>query len=114
MKRGEIYFANLSPTMGSEQGGIRPVLIIQNDKGNVYSPTVIIAPISSSDQKRKKKSFYHVDLDIECLPKRSFVMLEQIRTIDKRRLRERIGHLDEALMAKVNDALLISFGLGSF
>ncbi|OUN29308.1 type II toxin-antitoxin system PemK/MazF family toxin [Massilimicrobiota sp. An80] len=108
MKRGEIYFANLSPTMGSEQGGIRPVLIIQNDKGNVYSPTVIIAPISSSDQKRKKKSFYHVDLDIECLPKRSFVMLEQIRTIDKKRLDNYIGCVDEKFMKIIDRGIILS------
>lgn len=108
MKRGEIYFANLSPTMGSEQGGIRPVLIIQNDKGNVYSPTVIIAPISSSDQKRKKKSFYHVDLDIECLPKRSFVMFEQIRTIDKKRLDNYIGCVDEKFMKIIDRGIILS------
>ncbi|HIU48260.1 MAG TPA: type II toxin-antitoxin system PemK/MazF family toxin [Candidatus Avimonoglobus intestinipullorum] len=114
VKRGDIYYADLSPVVGSEQGGIRPVLIIQNDIGNKYSPTVIAAAITSQINKAKMPTHIELGAKEYGLNKDSVILLEQIRTIDKRRLRERIGHLDEALMAKVNDALLISFGLGSF
>ncbi|HOV41809.1 MAG: type II toxin-antitoxin system PemK/MazF family toxin [Oscillospiraceae bacterium] len=112
IKRGEIYYADLSPVVGSEQGGIRPVLIVQNDIGNKHSPTVIAAAITS--QKDKAKLPTHINLDaVSCgLAKDSVVLLEQIRTIDKKRLRERMGELDAEAMSKVNQALSISFGLG--
>ncbi len=112
IKRGEIYYADLSPVVGSEQGGIRPVLIVQNDIGNKHSPTVIAAAITS--QKDKAKLPTHINLDaVSCgLAKDSVVLLEQIRTIDKKRLRERMGELDADAMNKVNQALSISFGLG--
>lgn len=112
MKRGDIYYADLSPVVGSEQGGVRPVLIVQNDVGNRYSPTVIAAAITS--QKEKSKLPTHIELDSKnCgLSKDSVVLLEQIRTIDKRRLREKMGTLDANSMSQVNHALSISFGLG--
>ncbi len=112
IKRGEIYYADLSPVVGSEQGGIRPVLIVQNDVGNKHSPTVIAAAITS--QKDKAKLPTHIELDSgNCgLAKDSVVLLEQIRTIDKKRLRERMGELDTSSMTQVNNALSISFGLG--
>ncbi|MCX7714340.1 MAG: type II toxin-antitoxin system PemK/MazF family toxin [Clostridia bacterium] len=111
VKRGDIYYADLSPVVGSEQGGIRPVLIIQNDIGNKYSPTVIAAAITSQINKAKMPT--HIELSAEeyGLNKDSVVLLEQIRTIDKKRLREKIGHLDASLMNQVNEALSISFGL---
>lgn len=113
IKRGEIYYADLSPVVGSEQGGIRPVLIVQNDVGNKFSPTVIAAAITS--QKEKSKLPTHIELDPEnCgLAKDSVVLLEQIRTIDKKRLKEKMGSLDYGSMNKVDKALSISFGLGS-
>ena len=113
VKRGEIYYADLSPVVGSEQGGIRPVLIVQNDIGNKHSPTVIAAAITS--QKEKAKLPTHISLNASScgLAKDSIVLLEQIRTIDKKRLRERMGELDSPSMTKVNNALSISFGLGS-
>ena len=113
VKRGEIYYADISPVVGSEQGGIRPVLIVQNDMGNKYSPTVIAAAITSRHDKAKLPT--HIDLStVSCgLSKDSVVLLEQIRTIDKRRLRERMGELDVDSMRKVNDALSISFGLSN-
>ena len=112
VKRGDIYYADLSPVVGSEQGGVRPVLIVQNDVGNRYSPTVIAAAITS--QKEKSKLPTHIELDSKnCgLSKDSVVLLEQIRTIDKRRLREKMGSLDANSMSQVNHALSISFGLG--
>ncbi len=113
VKRGEIYYADLSPVVGSEQGGIRPVLIVQNDIGNKHSPTVIAAAITS--QKEKAKLPTHISLNASScgLAKDSIVLLEQIRTIDKKRLKERMGELDSPSMTKVNNALSISFGLGS-
>ena len=113
VKRGEIYYADLSPVVGSEQGGIRPVLIVQNDIGNKHSPTVIAAAITS--QKEKAKLPTHISLNASScgLAKDSIVFLEQIRTIDKKRLKERRGELDSPSMTKVNNALSISFGLGS-
>lgn len=114
VKRGDIYFADLSPVVGSEQGGLRPVLIIQNDVGNRYSPTVIAAAITSRMGKNRLPT--HIDLlrgaDPENgLPRDSVVLLEQIRTLDKRRLREKMGHLDEATMREVNEAISVSVGL---
>ncbi len=109
--RGEIYYADLSPVVGSEQGGVRPVLIVQNDVGNRHSPTVIAAAITS--QRDKSRLPTHIEIDShDCgLAKDSVVLLEQIRTIDKKRLRERMGVLDETAMGKINTALGISFGL---
>lgn len=110
IRRGEIYFADLSPVIGSEQGGIRPVLIIQNDTGNKFSPTVIVAAITS--QLSKAKIPTHVELSAKeyGLQKDSVVLLEQIRTIDKRRLKEKVCELDGLKMRKVNVAILISLG----
>ncbi len=112
IKRGDIYYADLSPVVGSEQGGIRPVLIVQNDIGNKYSPTVIAAAITSQTGKNRLPT--HIDVNAcSGLAKDSVILLEQIRTIDKRRLKEKMGHLDSDVMAKVNEAISISFGLGS-
>lgn len=110
--RGDIYYADLSPVVGSEQGGMRPVLIVQNDVGNRFSPTVIAAAITS--QKNKARLPTHIRLQAEGsgLAKDSVVLLEQIRTLDKRRLKERMGRLDEASMLRVDQALQVSFGLG--
>ena len=112
VKRGDIYYADLSPVVGSEQGGIRPVLIIQNDIGNKYSPTVIAAAITRRINKAKMPTHIELLAKDYGLNKDSVILTEQIRTIDKKRLREKIGHLDEVLMDKVNGALSISFGLG--
>ena len=109
VKRGEIYYADLSPVVGSEQGGVRPVLIVQNDVGNRHSPTVIAAAITS--QKEKAKLPTHIELSASGLAKDSVVLLEQIRTIDKKRLKERMGELETGDMSRVNNALSISFGL---
>ena len=114
MKRGDIYYADLSPVVGSEQGGIRPVLVIQNDIGNKYSPTVIAAAITSQINKAKMPTHIELAAKDYGLNKDSVILLEQIRTIDKRRLREEIGRIDDGLMASVNNALSISFGLGGF
>lgn len=111
VKRGDIYYADLSPVVGSEQGGVRPVLIIQNDVGNKYSPTVIATAITSQINKAKMPTHIELDANEYGLSKDSVVLAEQIRTIDKKRLKEKIGHLDDTLMDKVNEALEISFGL---
>ena len=113
VKRGEIYYADLSPVVGSEQGGIRPVLIVQNDIGNKYSPTVIAAAITSQREKTKLPTHIEISAQNCGLAKNSVVLLEQIRTIDKRRLKEKMGTLDEVSMYRVNSALSISFGLGN-
>jgi mRNA interferase MazF len=114
VKRGDIFYADLSPVVGSEQGGLRPVLIVQNDVGNRYSPTVIAAAITSRMGKTKLPTHIDVlrkeDTDFG-LAKDSVILLEQIRTLDKRRLKEKMGHLDEEIMQKVNDAISVSFGL---
>lgn len=112
IKRGDIYYADLSPVVGSEQGGIRPVLIVQNDVGNKYSPTVIAAAITSRTDKSKLPTHIDVFADKFGLEKNSVILLEQIRTLDKKRLREKMGHLDESVMDKVNSAISVSFGLG--
>lgn len=111
VKRGDIYYADLSPVVGSEQGGMRPVLIIQNDVGNRYSPTVIAAAITSRMGKTRLPT--HIDIYAEKagLAKDSVVLLEQIRTLDKRRLKEKMGHLDDNIMNEINGAIAISFGL---
>ena len=111
IKRGDNYYADLSPVVGSEQGGVRPVLIIQNDIGNKYSPTVIATAITSQINKAKMPTHIELDANEYGLSKDSVVLAEQIRTIDKKRLKEKIGHLDDKLMTKVNAALEISFGL---
>ena len=111
IKRGDIYYADLSPVVGSEQGGVRPVLIIQNDTGNKYSPTGIATAITSQINKAKMPTHIEIDANEYGLSKDSVVLAEQIRTIDKRRLKEKIGHLDDELMTRVNEALEISFGL---
>lgn len=112
VRRGDIYYADLSPVVGSEQGGIRPVLIVQNDVGNRFSPTVIAAAITSQTDKAKLPT--HINLQsADCgLHRDSVVLLEQIRTLDKRRLRECMGRLEDSMMDKVNQAISISFGLG--
>ena len=110
IKRGELYFADLSPVIGSEQGGIRPILIVQNDIGNKYSPTIIAAAVTSRINKAKLPTHIELSADAYGLPKDSVVLLEQIRTLDKRRIRERIGEVDGDVMNKINQALLISLG----
>ena len=111
VKRGDIYYADLSPVVGSEQGGLRPVLIIQNDVGNRYSPTVIAAAITSRMGKSKLPTHIDIHADKVGLTKDSVVLLEQIRTLDKRRLKEKMGHLDDSMMNAVNNAIAVSFGL---
>ena len=111
VKRGDIFYADLSPVVGSEQGGTRPVLVVQNDVGNKYSPTVIAAAITSRINKAKLPTHIEIDAARYGLQKDSVILLEQVRTIDKKRLREKIGKLDEVQMIKVNDAVSISFGL---
>lgn len=119
-KRGDIFYADLSPVVGSEQGGLRPVLIIQNDVGNRYSPTVIAAAITSRTDKTKLPTHIGVEAQVTSsisgegagLSRDSVILLEQIRTLDKRRLKEKMGHLDESIMRRVNEAIAVSFGLG--
>ena len=111
IKRGEIYYADLSPVVGSEQGGVRPVLIIQNDVGNRYSPTVIAAAITSQRDKTNLPTHISVAACNCGLAKDSIVLLEQVRTIDKQRLKEKLGSLDMASMGMVDKALSVSFGL---
>ena len=113
VRRGDIYYADLSPVIGSEQGGLRPVLIIQNDIGNRYSPTVIAAAITSRMSKTRLPTHIDIYADEVGLAKDSVILLEQIRTLDKRRLKEKMGHLDDAVMDHVNTAIAISFGLGT-
>ncbi len=109
VKRGELYYADLSPVVGSEQGGVRPVLVVQNDVGNKYSPTVIAAAVTSKINKAKLPT--HIELPSAYgLAKDSVILLEQIRTLDKRRLKERIGELPPEAMSRVNRAILISLG----
>ena len=110
VKRGEIYFADLSPVVGSEQGGVRPVLVIQNDVGNKYSPTIIVSAITSQLTKAKLPTHIELSSTEYHLPKNSVVLLEQIRTLDKRRLKEKITEIDERKMKEVNRAILISLG----
>ncbi len=112
VKRGDIYYADLSPVVGSEQGGVRPVLIIQNDVGNRYSPTVIAAAITSQHDKAKLPTHISVSADDCGLSKDSIVLLEQVRTIDKQRLKEKMGSLNGGAMNRVDRALSVSFGLG--
>ena len=113
IKRGDIFYADLSPVVGSEQGGIRPVLIVQNDVGNRCSPTVIAAAITSQHSKANLPTHISLRASGSGLAKDSVVLLEQIRTIDKKRLKEKMGTLDTISMARVDEALTISFGLSS-
>ena len=113
VKRGDIYYADLSPVVGSEQGGMRPVLIVQNDMGNRHSPTVIAAAITSQIGKARLPTHIELVGQEYGLSKDSIVLLEQIRTIDKSRLRERMGKVDDSLMNRVDNAIAVSFGLGT-
>ena len=111
IRRGDIFYADLSPVVGSEQGGIRPVLIIQNDVGNKYSPTVIVAAVTSQINKSKLPTHLELDAKEFGLSKDSVVLLEQVRTIDKSRLREKVCHLDENFMWQIDRSLRVSLGL---
>lgn len=111
IKRGDIYYADLSPVVGSEQGGIRPVLIVQNNVGNKFSPTVIAAAITSQQSKANLPTHIPLNADTSGLARDSVVLLEQVRTIDKKRLKEKMGTIDERSMNAVNNAISISFGL---
>ena len=111
VKRGDIYYADLSPVVGSEQGGIRPVLVLQNDIGNKYSPTIIVAAITSQINKSKLPTHLSIRADQFGIAKDSVILLEQLRTIDKKRLRERVCHIDTDNMKKIDYALKISLGL---
>ena len=111
MKRGDLFYADLSPVIGSEQGGLRPVIILQNDIGNKYSPTTIIAAITSQLNKAKLPTHVMVRSHTYGLPKHSIILLEQIRTIDKKRLWEKIGHIDADTMKDIDKALMISLAL---
>ncbi len=110
IKRGEIYFADLSPVVGSEQGGLRPVLVVQNNVGNKFSPTVIVACLTSKLSKAKIPTHIEVDAKTYNLPKDSVVLLEQIRTIDKKRLKEKLSFVDNFKMKEVDKAILVSLG----
>lgn len=111
VKRGDIYYANLNPVVGSEQGGHRPVIVIQNDVGNKYSPTVIVAAITSQISKAKLPTHVEINAKQNNLEKDSVILLEQMRTIDKRRLREKVTHLNEEVMTEVDEAVRVSLGL---
>ncbi|HSH25648.1 MAG TPA: type II toxin-antitoxin system PemK/MazF family toxin [Massilibacterium sp.] len=114
VKRGDVYFADLSPVVGSEQGGTRPVLVIQNDIGNRFSPTVIVAAITAQIQKAKLPTHVEIDAKRYGFERNSVILLEQIRTIDKSRLTDKITHIDREMMEKVNEAIKISLGLIDF
>ena len=111
VKRGDLFYADLSPVVGSEQGGIRPVLVVQNDVGNKYSPTIIAAAVTSQINKAKMPTHIEISAETYGLVKDSVILMEQIRTIDKKRLKEKIGHADDELMQRVNKALSVSFAL---
>ncbi|WP_246945312.1 MULTISPECIES: type II toxin-antitoxin system endoribonuclease NdoA [Bacillus] len=114
VKRGDVYFADLSPVVGSEQGGVRPVLVLQNDIGNRFSPTVIVAAITAQIQKAKLPTHVEIDAKRYGFERDSVILLEQIRTIDKQRLTDKITHLDDEMMEKVDEGLQISLGLIDF
>ncbi len=114
VKRGDVFYADLSPVVGSEQGGVRPVLVIQNDIGNRFSPTVIIAAITAQIQKAKLPTHVEIDAKAHGFERDSVVLLEQIRTIDKQRLTDKITHLDDETMKKVEESLQVSVGLIDF
>ena len=111
VKRGDIYYADLSPVVGSEQGGVRPVLIVQNDTGNRHSPTVIAAAITSKTDKARLPTHIELSGNSFGLTRDSIVLLEQVRTIDKRRLKEKMGRVDEDVMTKIDNAIAVSLGL---
>lgn len=111
IKRGDIFYADLSPVIGSEQGGVRPVVVIQNDVGNKYSPTIIIAAITSQLNKAKLPTHVNVEAKGVPLPKNSVILLEQIRTIDKKRLREKIGRFGDGVMTEIDNAIKVSLNL---
>ena len=113
MKRGDVYYADLRPVVGSEQGGIRPVLIVQNDVGNEHSPTVICAAITSKMNKAKLPTHIELSALRYDMDKDSVILLEQLRTIDKKRLKDKVCHLDEEIMERVNRALMISLELNT-
>ena len=114
VKKGDIFFADLSPVIGSEQGGVRPVLVVQNDIGNKYSPTIIVAAVTSQINKAKLPTHVEIGALGHGLNKDSVVLMEQLRTIDKKRLKEKIGRVDEDIIANVNEALTISLGIVEF
>lgn len=114
IKRGDIFYADLSPVIGSEQGGIRPVLVVQNDIGNKYSPTIIVAAITSQINKAKLPTHVEINAEEYGIPKDSVILLEQIRTIDKKRIKEKVNHLSDVLMKQVDDGLQVSFGLQDY
>ncbi|MFC5531595.1 type II toxin-antitoxin system PemK/MazF family toxin [Cohnella yongneupensis] len=114
VKRGDVYYADLSPVVGSEQGGVRPVLVIQNDIGNRFSPTVIVAAITAQIQKAKLPTHVEIEAKSHGMERDSVILLEQIRTIDKQRLTDKITHLEDDTMRKVDEALQISVGLIDF
>lgn len=109
IKRGEVYYSDLNPILGSEQGGVRPVVILQNDAGNRYSPTTIVAAITSITKKHRLPT--HVFVDCDFLDKESIVLLEQIRTVDKKRLTDYLGKFDEEMLLKIDRAIVVSFGI---
>ncbi len=111
IKKGDLYFADLSPVMGSEQGGVRPVLVVQNDVGNKYSPTIIVAAVTSRKNKADLPTHVNIAAEGSGLTKNSVVLMEQLRTIDKRRLKERIGTIDKSRLPEVNEALSVSLGI---
>lgn len=111
VKRGDLFYADLSPVVGSEQGGVRPILVVQNDVGNKYSPTIIAAAVTSQINKAKMPTHIEISAETYGLVKDSVILMEQIRTIDKKRLKEKIGHADDELMQRVNKALSVSFAL---
>lgn len=114
IRRGDVFYADLNPVIGSEQGGVRPVLVVQNDVGNKYSPTVIVAAITSQIDKAKLPTHVELKRGEYGLEKDSVILLEQLRTIDKRRLREKVAFLDGEIMTRVDEALKISLGLVEF
>ena len=111
VKKGDLFFADLSPVVGSEQGGVRPVLVVQNDVGNKYSPTIIVAAVTSQTGKAKLPTHVELKATQGGLSKNSVVLLEQLRTIDKQRLKEKVCHLDNQIISRVNEALRISLEL---
>ena len=111
INRGDIYYADLRPVIGAEQGGIRPVLIVQNDTGNRHSPTVIVAAITSKMNKAKLPTHIEIEADKYDIVKDSDILLEQLRTIDKKRLKDKVGHLEGDILKRVNEALLVSLEL---
>lgn len=114
VKKGDIFFADLSPVVGSEQGGVRPVLVVQNDVGNKYSPTIIVAAVTSQINKAKLPTHVEIKAQGNGLSTDSVVLLEQLRTIDKKRLKEKIGHINHEVIEQTNEALTISLGIIDF